>query len=523
MNYKYDHQDAAEYTQVESGKGARKASAAGGARAAPRPRTATVQRGAPAGRPGDRRGAAGAPYGSGRQQGNTGRPGAGGQGGAGGQQFRNKDQRWNREPTVKPDADWNELEVADLTQLQKLSTAPPTDIQDLRWAGNLASYDEDYDRVNTKTAKKLRRFENLDFPLMQLSSDGIIQELAGEDAGNVYVADSVLAHIMGARQSVYPWDIVITHLPGGAILLDVRDPLEFEMHTVHETSHAPPAEGDAEDINGRVQLSLEATAVHQNFSQQVLVPNSKGAAAAENDKPLDGEPKLEPSPFFDADEAEAGHLPAAMAFRYRRFNLGGDIQVVARTTINAIQRKKATNTTQYLSIVSLHEWDPKGMGNTLGWRSTVDAQRGNLLATEIRANAMKLAKFTISAMLAGADHMRIGLVSRATKSDSDNHVVLGTHSVVPSTFAQQLQLNPANMWGVVRWLVETVRKHAKNLSPEDDEPLKFVLVRDANKPQIKLYNVPWETFDDGDDEDGNDDVYGDDVADDGGAEWAGGQ
>jgi hypothetical protein len=114
---------------------------------------------------------------------------------------------------------------------------------------------------------------------------------------------------------VFPWDVVVTVLPGGAIFLDVRDALEFSLHTVNETAPAPPPEQDsgakpcyvfvtrviaraslcwcwlrwlwwvselflarccisgalAEDINGHPQLAIEATAIHHNFTQQVCV------------------------------------------------------------------------------------------------------------------------------------------------------------------------------------------------------------------------------------------------------------
>ena len=50
-------------------------------------------------------------------------------------------------------------------------------------------------------------------------------------------------------------------------------------------------------------------------------------------------------------------------------------------------------------------------------------QRGALLATEIKNNAAKLARFTIASLLAGAHALKLGFVSRAAKADSGAHQV----------------------------------------------------------------------------------------------------
>jgi translation initiation factor 3 subunit D len=249
-------------------------------------------------------------------------------------------------------------------------------------------------------------------------------------------------------------------------------------------------------------------------SPQVLLPNSKPGYAGPEATPSAAEPATEPNPYFDEEETEEGHKPAAVAYRYRRFALPGDIKLVARTTVNAVVRKKASSgagssssaapaAPQYLTLATLNEWDAKAAG-TPEWRRGVDSQRGNLLALEIKNNSHKLAKFTLNALLAGCESMRLGLLSRVTRADADNHVVLGVHAVQPATFATQLALSPNNAWGVLRWVIETVRKHAKNLreedQPEDEYVAKFVLLRDPNKPSIYLYNVAPDAFEREDEE-----------------------
>ena len=90
----------------------------------------------------------------------------------------------------------------------------------------------------------------------------------------MFATDAVLAHLMASPRSALPWDIVVTVLPGGIIFLDARDPLEFELHTVNETAHAQPpdvvaTESGGLEANTRVPLSIEASTIYSNFTQQV--------------------------------------------------------------------------------------------------------------------------------------------------------------------------------------------------------------------------------------------------------------
>lgn len=60
------------------------------------------------------------------------------------------------------------------------------------------------------------------------------------------------------------------------------------------------------------------------------------------------------------------------------------------------------------------------------WRQKLETQRGAVLATELKNNANKLAKWTASALIAGADMIKLGYVSRVHPKDNFTHVILGT-------------------------------------------------------------------------------------------------
>ena len=102
---------------------------------------------------------------------------------------------------------------------------------------------------------------------------------------------------------------------------------------------------------------------------------------------------------------------------------------------------------------------------------------------ETRAN--KLAKWTAQALLANADMMKLGYVSRVHPRDHFNHVILAVVGYKPKDFATQINLNTSNMWGIVKSIVDLCMKLNEG---------KYVLVKDPTKPQVRIYEVPPDAF-----------------------------
>ena len=65
------------------------------------------------------------------------------------------------------------------------------------------------------------------------------------------------------------------------------------------------------------------------------------------------------------------------------------------------------------------------------WRQKLENQRGAVLATELKNNGNKLAKWTAAALISGTDMIKLGYVSRATHRDNTHHVILGTQARFP--------------------------------------------------------------------------------------------
>ena len=72
---------------------------------------------------------------------------------------------------------------------------------------------------------------------------------------------------------------------------------------------------------------------------------------------------------------------------------------------------------------------------------------------------------------------------------------MGTQQFKPSEFAAQINLSMDNAWGIVRCIIDLVRNQKDG---------KFLIVKDPNKPVIRLYDIPDSTFESEEDTDDDD-------------------
>ena len=170
---------------------------------------------------------------------------------------------------------------------------------------------------------------------------------------------------------------------------------------MNENAVEPPlevAEGTKDQINTASQLSNEATFIINNFAQQALNPSEK--YEFQNPNP------------FNVDDEDPESL-ASRGYRYRKFDLTSSedespVTLIVRTEVDGFL-KSATGEEQFVTIKALNEFDSKSH-NAIDWRSKLDSQRGAVVATEMKNNSCKLARWAIQSILADAAFMKIGLV-----------------------------------------------------------------------------------------------------------------
>jgi len=390
---------------------------------------------------------------------------------------RREEQLRDRISSVKVQANWDVLEQFDLATLTKLSVAEP-EVEDIVQAGFIDQYDEKYDRASVRQPVKLAKKSDVEHFNVTTIDDPFIQKFAQDGAANVFATDAIMAMLAACPRSMLPWDIVVTKLDG-LLFFDKRDESNFDYLSVSETASELPKEDDPEDINHPNNLSIEATMVQQNFTQQILKTAAKGGVRKESE---------EEHPFFD-DEGEAATVPASCSYGYRRWQLSEDIMFLARTEMHAWTRRAGSE--QKMTSFALNEWDSQQCGGT-EWRSRLDSQRGAVLATELKNNSCKIARWAVQSMLAGADQMKVGFVTRKTRTDCYNHIIVGTHYYKPREFATQLSTGPAQCWGILKHFAEMFLKQPDG---------KFVIMRDPAKPVARVYKVPFDAFDNSDNDD----------------------
>jgi|EP01049_Picozoa_sp_SAG25_P005357 translation initiation factor 3 subunit D len=397
------------------------------------------------------------------------------------------------ESSVEVKPSWEVIEQLDLKAMMKLKVAAQNipEPEDVKWCGALSYYNKTFDRLTTRAPVKLQSFEHLTFHAATTTDDPVIRAQTRTSDANVFATDAVLACIATAPRSVYSWDLVF-HRIGDKVFIDKRDDSQFDFETVNETAHEPPSTDDPGHINSMQSLSQEATAINQNFSQQLMQkPDGKEALTFPEGNP------------FKTSKEEVG----SVAYRYRKWKLNENTTMLVRCQVNGVvEPKKEGDPQKYLTCMALNEFDPKETG--VDWRRKLDTQRGAVLANELKNNSNKLGRWTARSFLAGADLMQLGFVTRANQNFNQKaaHQILTAPTYKPQEFARQINLDPSNMWGIIQYIITLVQKQPS--------PGKYVLLKDPNKKILWLYKVPANTFDEDSDEDSSEEESDEDDEDD---------
>eukprot|EP00051_Salpingoeca_urceolata_P002529 m.50997 g.50997 ORF g.50997 m.50997 type:complete len:568 (+) comp12190_c0_seq2:178-1881(+) len=386
-----------------------------------------------------------------------------------------------RDPSVEVQSSWKPMEELETGKFSKLS-AKVDKPEDLLLCGSVQYYDKTWDRINTKSEKPLHPVDRTHHNVTTTDDPHIRKYSQSIKGANVFATDTILSQLMASSRSVYSWDIVV-HRVQDKLFFDKRDDNDADLLTVNETAQELPQE-EGDHYNSPERLSLEATYLNQMFGQRCLKKQTK-------DLP-------EPNPFSASSEEEEGQA-ASVAYRYRKWNLGDGLTLVCRCTHDAVLQD-AKHKDKFINVKTLNEWNPK---SGVDWRQKLDVQRGAVLATELKNNGCKLAKWTLESILAGSAALKLGYVTRNAPNDPQHHVVLGVQQFKPTEIAKQINLNLENAWGVLQHFVKMLMK-----MPEG----KYVILKDPMKPLVRIYSVPRGTFEDDDDED--DDSEEDDEDDD---------
>ncbi|ANB14468.1 translation initiation factor eIF3d Moe1 [Sugiyamaella lignohabitans] len=430
-----------------------------------------------------RRGGAGAAGGRGgsfqSQRGHHQGQGRGGQGGGRGQGFKRPGWRDYDKPQKVRDASvnitegWSLIQSIGFNEFQKLSF-------DVRQGESIDSYGSVH-YYNNKTLDKPSvnaKLEPLDRIVYNISTsdDPVIQELSAKDAGTVFATDSIISLLMCVTKTVNPWDIIITK-KNGKVYLDKREGGPLDLVSVDENAADAPADAtDSKDtLNNATALAYEATYINQNFNANAVIESSETYDFGK------------PNPFYSEEDQKQSEPLLAHGYDYKKFNLANNVEeepinLVIRTEIDAAQ-KNLNGSVSLVTVKALNEYG--GSTGALEWKNRFVNARGAIVAAEMKNNLCKISRWTVQSILAGANLMKIGFVSRVNPKDNTQHTIIGVIGQEPAQLSNQINLNLNNGWGIVKSVV--------NICSELDEG-KYVLLRDPNNPAVKLYKVPSNAF-----------------------------
>ncbi|CAG5097066.1 Oidioi.mRNA.OKI2018_I69.XSR.g14917.t1.cds [Oikopleura dioica] len=382
-----------------------------------------------------------------------------------------------RDASVKVGEDWNILREIDFSQLATLRMNELPRGEDLYTCGSVEAYDSTYDRITPKNERPMKKSSadrNFNTCADTTTDDPIIRE--SRHKGQVFATDHILATLMTAGRSVIPWDIIVRRI-GDKLFFDKRATSNIDKISVNETANDPPSEENNTGINDPRNLTLEATYVNKVFGQQCLRQGEWTDLANKN-------PYIDPGMKKDRI--------ASAGYRYRKWTLG-EYTLVARTTVDAVVQNKKTGAKGFAIVRALNEWDSKMTGD---WRKKLEQQPGAVLATEMKNNNCKLAKWTCQAVMAGAVLMKLAYISRNSQRNNREHSVLQVSQFTPSQFAAQMQLQLENSWAVLRAIIHECMQLSQG---------KYLLLKDPNNQKLILYSIPEDTFSSSEDESSDDD------------------
>jgi len=413
-----------------------------------------------------------------------------GRGGWGNNRWNNRwNKQINREASVKIEADWDKVETLEFSTLTKSITKHVSPAKDLLSCGSLRKYNKAADRVTLRKSTKLRPevAVKTEFHVVTTSDDPGLKQVVKENmaqpdkktgkvAGTTVMAtDAILSALMCCPRSVLPWDIKVYRY-GKTIMMDIDDrenqmsPIDFL--SVSETAQEPLPEEGVDEINKPTKRSEEATFINQIISQQVL-----HAPSAAN-PPVAGEKSY---PFECSNKSMQ---PPSRMYRYREFDLGKPTdeektKIFVRTEVDGYET--ATKGNKFVTVKALNEWDSKYC-NGINWRSTLEKQTSAVLATEMKNNSFKVARWIMQSKLAGADSIKLAFVTRADVKDDKSHVLVNMESYSPDELAVQAGVNPDNCWGILKSIIDVLKNQKKDGA--------YYIVRNPNEKELNFYRVP---------------------------------
>jgi len=333
-----------------------------------------------------------------------------------------------------------------------------------------------YQMASCKKPITVKKSTKLSFNV-STSDDPVINRIAdkiraeGTEKTIIFATDNIIAVLMTAPRSILPWGISAVR-DGNFIFLDVSDDSILNLLTVNETDAAAGMDTqDSESPNSPSKLWREASYVSDMYAQHI-VDAEHASPALKFDNPC---------PFLTEEDKTEGKEAAPVAYRYRRFVVSENVDVIVRCELQALKAPCARDSmdANLVTICTLNEWNP----SVTKWASMLDTRSGLTLATEVKNNSCRMTRVTAKAILSGVNQVHIGFVTRKSAKDNTNHMLLTTAVYSTNDFARQISVTERNLWGIADTILQKIVP-----LPEG----RYLITKQDSSPNITIYSTPEE-------------------------------
>lgn len=170
-----------------------------------------------------------------------------------------------------------------------------------------------------------------------------------------------------------------------------------------------------------------------------------------------------------------------VGYRYRTWKLAEDLNIAVRCEVDGIINRQGKD-----QLMCIRTFNQGTLGSSdVDWKQKLEHQSAAAMAMEVKNNSNRVARWTLSALLADCEVLKVGFVTRQSPKDNHNHTLLVTQMQKPKDLASQLNINMRNCWAIVKAIIDLCFKLGKD---------KYVLMKDPNKQLMYLYEVPANAF-----------------------------
>lgn len=377
---------------------------------------------------------------------------------------------------IKPE--WALVKELTKQTFDRLPMLRPVFLENVKECGEISAYNHNWDKATGKKPKPMKHFEGHTFD-ESLFDDQVMVELIEQNVADIYTTDVVAAILMCATKANYSWDLEIKKFDD-KIFIDKRqdDPenniLNFQTQDESSLDHQP---FDDQSINGIKPLMQEAQKINNSWLNQSLSDDITKVIQ------LDGE-----NPFLE----DENQVATRVGYVYKVWKL-----VEANEAEGIKQKKICIRCSIHSNTGQLKENGEKALMNVYAlnehsnersnWRATIDQSIVPCLNYEVTNNPFRLSRYLVQSILSDVDYIKFAFISRKDMSDPKNHVVVGTHTVKTQAWAKQSNMNMDKMWCIIKRIVEEVEE-AKVEGQEEEDPMgEYILLKDFNKVEFRLY------------------------------------